>query len=319
MNKRPMWSVGSPAAFILILLCSMLAWLAGCDRRPSQGEHVRIAVNPTAFFLPLLVAHDQGFFAAHGLSSEILMLNSTSEATNAFLSGNAELSALGSGGLLFLDEQSRGRVKLMYVQFNRSYALLVPKDSAIRSVDDLRNKRIGVWPSPTPEIFLRMILEPRLGVNAATVVPIESRFLHQALVRGEIDAIFAADVHARTSLNTGTTRYLSEFPMEEFVQKPFFHGGGLLRTDYIAQHPDAARRIQAALEDAIAFIATHESQARESIVRHVKVDRDVAMTTAIDRFETVNDTNLALGQQVADRLTTLGILKERTDIDSLRP
>lgn len=308
------------ASFALLLVGSIsLACLAGCQQGQPQDERVRIAVNPTAFFLPLLVAHDQGFFAARGLSSEILMLNSTSEATNAFLSGNAELSALGSGGLFFLDEQSRGRVKLMYVQFNRSYALLVPKDSPIQILEDLKSKRIGVWPSPTPEIFLRMILEPRLGAHPATVVPIESRFLHQALVRGEVDAIFAADVHARTSLNTGATRFLAEFPMEQFVHKPFFHGGGLLRTDYIARHPDAARRIQAALNDAIAFIASNEPQARESLVTHVKVDREVAMTTAIDRFEPVNDANLALGQQIADRLTALGILKQHLAIDTLRP
>lgn len=305
-------------AFVIIGFAIAFAG-SGCERRQSSKPLLRLAVNPTAFFLPLFVAHDQGFFAKRGLESEILMLTSTGEATNAFLNGDAEVSALGAGGLFFLDEKSRGRVKLIYVQYNRSYALIVPNQSPIAKLEDLRGKRIGVWPSPTPEIYLRLILDTRIGVGNFTAVPIDSRFLHQTMMRGDVDAIFAADVHARNSIATGQARFLSEFPLEEYVQKPFFHGGGLLRAEFIQQNPDTAKAVQEAVSESVAFIRTNPEQARESIERHVRVERSIAMTTAIDEFVEIDKANFELGQRLADRLTELGILKEKTDVNTFRP
>lgn len=302
----------------LLLICSLLCFQA-CSKRPQSPEHVRLSVNPTAFFLPLFVAHDQGFFAKHGVESEILMLNSTGEATNAFLKGDAEVSALGAGGLFFLDEKSRGKIKLAYVQYNRSYALIVPKDSPIHSIDDLKGKRIGSWPSPTPDIYLHLILDSRIGASGFTNVPVESRFLHQTMMRGDVDAIFAADVHAATSIATGTTRFLSQYPMEEFVEKPFFHGGGILRAEYIKDHPSTAKAVIEALDDAIDFIHANPEKARDSLVTHIGVKPEIAASATVDDFTTLDKADFGLAQKLADDLTKSGILKGTIDVKSFRP
>ena len=142
---------------------------------------VRLAVSQAAFYLPLLVAHDQKLFESHGLASDLVFFNNTNDVINAFLRGDAEVAAIGSGGVFALEAASPGRVRLIYGQENKSYSLIVPAGSQVAKIEDLRGKRIVTWPSPTPKAFLKLILDPRIGKQGYSLTQVDQ---HSCCKRG---------------------------------------------------------------------------------------------------------------------------------------
>ena len=156
--------------------------LVNVQLRPAQPlpRVVRLAVSQAAFYLPLMVAYDQKLFESHGLASDLIFFNNTNDVINAFLRGDAEVAAIGSGGVFALEAASPGRVRLIYGQENKSYSLIVPAGSQVSKLQDLQGKRIVTWPSPTPKVFLKLILEPRIGKEGYSLTQVDQRFLLQA-------------------------------------------------------------------------------------------------------------------------------------------
>ena len=162
-------------------------------------------------------------------------------------------------------------MRFIYSQNNQSYSLIVPKKSPITSLEDLKGKKIGTWPSPTPQVFLHLILDPVVGENGFTIIPIEFRFMNQTLRRGDVDALFDTDVFTEQAIESGQVRYLSRVPMEQFVMKPFFNGGGLILRDLKNRRPEVYSVVMTVLPRAVRYIQEHEQEARKSLVKHVGV------------------------------------------------
>ncbi len=269
---------------------------------PDVTGVVRLAGVPAAFYLPLMVAHDQAMFEQHGLKSELVLFNNNNDMMNALLHGDVDLSGLGSGGAFSLEAQSQGRVRFVYGQNNRSYSFIVPKDSGIEKLEDLRGKKIGTWPSPTPRVCLHLMLDGRIGKDNFEIVPVEFRFLNLAMKRGDVDALFNTDVFTQQAIQSGEAKYLSKVPLEEYVRKPFFNGGGLVIRDLEQRKPRIYTAILQVVEEAVQFIKDHEAEARRSLVKHVGVSEEVAAQAPLDQFILLSEVDLLAAQEVADIL-----------------
>lgn len=289
----------------------------GCSEQPRRTERqITIAAVPAAFYLPLMVAHDQGFFEELGYTTDLVIFNSVNDQMNAVLRGDADLGGIGSGGLFALEAQSPGTVQLVYGQNNRSYSFLVRPDSEIDDYEALRGKRIGTWPSPTPQVFIHLLLDPILGRDGFSIVPIEFRFLGQGLKSGDVDALFNTDVFTQQAIELGVATYLSRYPLED-LKKPFFNGGGIVRKDLQTRRPGVYDAIQKALPEVLSFIETQNEAARRSLVRHVGVSESVAMNAPMDAFVSSDRIDLRKAQQVADLLTEAGVVSKSIKVQGL--
>jgi ABC-type nitrate/sulfonate/bicarbonate transport system substrate-binding protein len=303
------------AAFIApILFALVLSPACNPAGREDGAKVVRLAVVPSAFHLPLMVAHDRQLFAKHGLTSEVLVFNNTNDMMNALLHGDADVSGLGSGGVFPLEATSPGRVRFVYGQNNKSYSLLVAPGSRIESLEDLRGKRIGTWMSPTPRALLHLILDPRVGRDGFEIVPVEFRFLNMALHRGDVDALFSTDTLIQEAVGAGQAKYLSPLPLDEFVLKPFFGGGGLVQRDLESRRPEVYRAALAAVREAVEFIRQHEAEARRSLVTHARVSEDVAARAPVDEYLLPEEVDLANAQRVAELLFEQKVLERKIDV-----
>lgn len=269
---------------------------------------------PAAYYLPLMVAQDQHLFEKYGLRSELTLKNNNNDMMNMLLHGDADVSALGSGGAFPLEAASPERVRFIYGQYAHSYSLIVPTESTIKSLQDLKGKKIGTWPSPTSRVFLHLILDSRIGADSFQVVPLEFRFLNQALNRGDVDALFNTDVFTEEAIQSGSARYLSRYPMEEYVQKPFFNGGGLVQRSFQEKNPKVYEIVLKVMDEAITFIQTNESAARQSLIAHVGVSSAVANNAPLDQFVRFSEIDLGSAQHVADLLFAQKVLPRKIEV-----
>jgi ABC-type nitrate/sulfonate/bicarbonate transport system substrate-binding protein len=287
----------------------------------ASSEHkgiIRLAGVTAAFYLPLMVAHDEKLFEKYGYSSELTLFNNNNDMMNALLHGDADVSALGSGGAFALEAQSPGRVRFVYGQNNRSYSLLVPTNSRISSLGGLKGKRIGTWPSPTPPVLLHLLLDKPTG-SQFEIVPIEFRFMNQALKRGEVDALFNTDVFTQQAVESSAAQFLSKFPLEEYVMKPFFNGGGLVLGDLEAQRPGMSKAINGALEDAVKMINDQPSVIQRALIKNLGVSPSVASAAPVDEFILVRNVDITKAQAVADIFRKSGVLSKAIDVGHMFP
>src|SRR5437763_6138582 len=120
--------------------------------RAQAGPKIRIGFWPVAAGLPFFAAVDKGYFKEAGLDVEPLKFAGAQQVMEAMLSGRSDGSANGTGsanlaigeiaqpGLFKIFATNPSNAKFVLEEF------LLPKDSPIKSVAELKGKRVASAP-----------------------------------------------------------------------------------------------------------------------------------------------------------------------------
>lgn len=124
-------------------------------------------------------------------------------------------------------------------------ALVVPKDSPIAKVEDLKGKRIAVTRGTDPHVFLeRALSDAGLSDKDVTLVLLQHADGKQALLRGDVDAWAGLDpLMASAQIEDGA---------KLFYRKPEYNSGGVINVSetFAEAHPDLVKRVLAVYETA---------------------------------------------------------------------
>jgi sulfonate transport system substrate-binding protein len=137
-------------------------------------------------------------------------------------------------------------IKSIYVYSHPEWtALVVRKDSAIRSVADLKGKSVAVTRGTDPHIFLvRALNAAHLTEQDVRIVLLQHPDGKTALIRGDVDAWAGLDpMMAAAELEDGARL---------MYRNPQANSWGILnvRQQFLTEHPDAVRRVLSAYEAA---------------------------------------------------------------------
>jgi ABC-type nitrate/sulfonate/bicarbonate transport system substrate-binding protein len=95
---------------------------------------------------------------------------------------------------------------------NKGMAVIARKDSPIASIEDLRRRKVAIWPGSTQEVFIleRLRME---GMTIKDVEPVRISFseMHLALARGDVEAYVGAEPGPGVSISSGVGK-LVEYP-----------------------------------------------------------------------------------------------------------
>ncbi len=130
-----------------------------------------------------------------------------SNKANEFLSSNAGDFGSTAGAAALLARTNGVPLKTVYIYSKPEWtALVVPKDSPIQSVAELKGKKIAATRGTDPFFFLlRSLKEAGLTQNDVEIVNLQHADGRLALERGQVDAWAGLDPHmAASELNNGT-------------------------------------------------------------------------------------------------------------------
>jgi NitT/TauT family transport system substrate-binding protein len=205
MNRKKTGALGS-----LIALCAVLAACsssASSDPQQARGGGDAQSKTPVSFMLAnptitlghtqLAVASEQGYFSDNGVNFSLLTSQGTAAVVQAVASGSADM---GQADTLSIDTAANKGVSNItavcsYVAAN-IYSIAVPANSPIKTVADLKGKRIGVQSLATGAYYNAEVLLNQAGLSPsdATFVTLgSSAALLHALQSGQIDATATID------------------------------------------------------------------------------------------------------------------------------
>ncbi len=267
-----------------------------------------------ATYNPLsLVIKDQGWLEeALGDDVTVNWVQSagSNKANEALRAGAIDVgSTAGSAALLARSNGSPIQVIDIYSQPNWA-SLLVPADSDIASVEDLRGKHIAATKGTDPYFFLLQSLEEHgVGLDEVVVENLQHADGKAAIEAGAVDAWSGLDPLLSTSVASGATKII-------YDNIDFNSYGFLNATEsFLETSPDLAQLVVNAYEKARAWAQENPEETAAILAEVAGIDIAIATAVIADR------TNLGVdpvpGQAQVDVLSVIGpIFVESGDVAS---
>jgi len=250
------------AARGLLLGLAGLAAIAIALPASAGADALRVGkAGRTAFsFVPVEVGSQTGIFKNNGLDLEASSFGGDAKVQQAMAADSIDIG-LGSGpGLAFIVKGSPVKGIAAMAGPPLIFALVVRNDGGIKSVDDLKGRKVGISTvgSETSWIVNEVSRQKGWGDDGMTQVPIGDDGARLAAVKSK--ALDAAIVNLAVALNYadhGEGRIILRFG--DLVKH--FQAHVIFATDKaISERPDDLRRFLKGWFETIAFMRTHKDE-----------------------------------------------------------
>lgn len=224
---------------------TLLAGLgAGLVATSLSGRAARAQAAPTVIrmgslkLIHSIAPHFYERFTPEGVRVEMIPFESPTEGKNAVVTKSVDFGTFGLAAAT-LGAAAGEPIVVIASTCNRGMGVIARKDSDIRTIKDLRGKRVAIWPGSTQEVFAleRMRME---GLSVKDITPVRVSFseMHLALARGDVDAYVGAEPAPGVSLASGVGQ-LVEYPYgTEMGSLNMVFGA---HRDTLAERPDLVR------------------------------------------------------------------------------
>jgi NitT/TauT family transport system substrate-binding protein len=244
----------------------------------NAAEKLSVAkVVPFAWsFTPLDVGMQVGIFAKHGLDIEESASTGDAKLQQLLTSGSVDIGIGGGPGMAFAAKGVPAKAVAEMYGAPRNMAVMVGYDSPIKTVDDLKGKKIGVTTvgSLTAWIGERINQKMGWGDNGIDVVPIGGMPPARAAVRthqidgyiGALEAGYMLEEAKEWRVVTTASPFV-----DHFITHVIF-----ARDELIEQHPDTVRAFLQGWFETIAYVKAHKDQTVEISAKAVNLSPTVA-------------------------------------------
>jgi NitT/TauT family transport system substrate-binding protein len=257
-------AVSSAAAAILALA---LVAPASAAEKLRVGKAVAFAWT----FTPLDVGIQMGIFAKHGIEVEASAFNGDARLQQGLTSDSIDIG-IGSGpGMAFMVKGVPAKAVGVMAGVPRNMAVMVGYDSPIKTVDDLKGKKLGVTTvgSLTDWIGKRIGTQKGWGPAGITTVPVGGMPPARAAIKtNQIDGYIGALEIGISLEEAKEWRVItSAMPfVDHFITHVFF-----VREDVIAQRPQAVKAFLQGWQDTIAFMKANKVKTVEITSKVIQV------------------------------------------------
>lgn len=311
---------------LLILAVSIaLLLLAGCAKassnavsgtvtgseKDSKSLIVNIAINGK--ITPLNIARDKGWVEEEfkKLNAEVQWSEFPSgpPLLEALSAGRVDLSFLGdgatiagiAGGLPF-------EVVALLSEGKNSVSILVPKDSPIQKLEDLKGKTIGLPKGTTAHVYVAKVLQnTSITLEDLNIINLQPDDGQAAFDSGKLDAWAAWDPYVSNNIASNKARALPAVD----VMAP---SSAIVRNDFAKEHPELVVAYLKVFKKAALWQLEHEEEAAQIFNEKTKVPVDT-IKTILNKGEPLvspyTEEALAEQQAASDILAGNGFIRKK--------
>jgi ABC-type nitrate/sulfonate/bicarbonate transport system substrate-binding protein len=253
----------SPLSYRAIAIAIAIA-VAALSSAPAARAAVEVRAAesvPGQFsFVPLDVGAKQGIFAKYGLDVSIASFTGDAKLQEGMASNSIDIGLGGGPAMAFSAKGAPVLAVAATAGAPSDIALAVKADSPIKTIADLRGKRVAVSTvgSLTDWLGHQIPLHEGWGPNGVNVVPTGAgSAMSAALMTGSIDAGITTTGAALVMEEKHEGRILAT--MDKFEPRFITHVI-FARRDLIAQHPETVEAFLKGFFASIAFMRSHKAE-----------------------------------------------------------
>ena len=297
--------------------------------RAQTGPKIRIGFWPVAAGLPFFTALEKGYFKEAGLDVEPLKFAGAQQVMEAMLSGRGDGSANGTGsanlaigeiaqpGLFKIFCTNPSNVKLVLDEF------ITGKDSAIKTMADLKGKRVASGPGIQNMTLCKTMLE-RAGATGASVTELPIGQHIASLVAGQVDACYTLEPTGTIGRMNGTTRVIETGVVAKYIlgdpMAPWHGGAASLTTEFIQKHPEVAKKFIAAYARGVELVRSKPDEARQFMKGYTAIEGPLTAEVPLASYMLYNEfkaSDIAYFQKFYDLFSDKGIFEKKVLVEPL--
>jgi NitT/TauT family transport system substrate-binding protein len=312
-----------------LLAAAALGLCAPALVKAQAAPKIRIGYWPVAAGLPFFAAIEKGYFKEAGLDVEPLKFAGAQQVMEAMLAGRSDGSSngTGSGNLGVGELASPGLFKIIATNpSNAKYVLdefLVPKDSPIKSIAELKGKRVASGPGIQNKTLAMVVLE-RAGAGGTTVTELPIGQHVAALAAGQVDAVYTLEPTGTVGRLNGTTRTLETGVIAKYILgdplAPWHGGSATLTTEFIKKYPAETKKYIAAYARGIELVRTKPDEARQYLKGYTAIEGPLTGEVPLASYMLYNEfkpADIAAFQKFFDLFTEKGVFDKKLDVGSM--
>ena len=248
--------------------------VAGLATAPASAQVKEVTLDFATYNPVGLILKDKGFLEEDlkkdGISVRWVQTLGSNKALEFLNAGSIDFGST-AGAAALIGKINGNPIKSVYVYSRPEWATLVTtKDSAIKTVADLKGKRIAVTRGTDPHIFLiRALADAGLTDKDVELVLLQHPDGKAALVRGDVDAWAGLDpLTAAAEVENGAVL---------FFRKPDYNSWGVLnvREAFAKENPQIVERVLAAYEKARQYSIAHPDELKAALVKTAKLSDEI--------------------------------------------
>jgi sulfonate transport system substrate-binding protein len=262
------------------LLAALLALVAVDSRAAAAPVEVRLdyaTYNPSSLVLKKFGWLEEDL-KSEGATVRWIFSAGSNKANELVSSGSSDFGST-AGSAALLARVNGVPQKTIYVYSRPEWAqLLVKKDSPIKTVADLKGKKIAATRGTDPfTLTLRALREAGVAQTEVELVNLQHSDGYLAWQRGNVDAWAALDPFLATALLKDGARPV--------FRRVAFNTFGVLnvREDFLKQHPELVQRVIRNYERARVWILEHTEEAAAILAEAAKIEVAVAKNQLTER------------------------------------
>lgn len=238
---------------------------ASSAQNAKQAKEIKIGYLNVLDDAQAILAYDAKLFDKHGLKAELVPFNSGTDLIKAIVSGQLDGGVLGFTNAVSWASQG-AELKVVGGAQMGFHSILVGKDSSIKTVADLKGKKIATQQKgSTADVVLNGVTlsKANLTRNEVTMVYVSPAAAIQQLAAGTVDAAFVFEPFDKMSQLTGGTKQIYEIGKEwPFPCMVVITSDKVLKSDR-----DKINRMLDAQKEAIQMLEKEPAKAAEFITK----------------------------------------------------
>jgi NitT/TauT family transport system substrate-binding protein len=281
---------GRALALAVALLALAAALLAGCGgERAADGDELRLGYFANVTHAVPIVAMERGIYdrELEGTKVSPQLFISGPEAVSSILAGSIDAAYVGPGPLVTALSRAPGEILVAAGANEGGATLIAARGSGIRSVADLRGRRVAIPAhGNTQDLQLHELLR-RAGLKPAdqggdvTLVVVRNPLLASAITTGVVDAAMAPEPWGSVLVADGAARVVLDSDQVLDGRSPTTI---LVVSRALAERrPDLVRALQRANAEAVALVRRDPALAGAAFNRRLDEVSGTTLAPAVIR------------------------------------
>jgi NitT/TauT family transport system substrate-binding protein len=263
----------------LVLLLLGLSAAAALPSAAQGTAPLRVGATANDTFAEAYYAADMGFFAKAGLNVDLQTYTNGATVAAAVASGAIDV---GVSNVIQLATAVTHAIPFVVIAPAATYtpnapatALCVAGNSPLRTAKDFEGKVIGVQGLSDMLAVSAKAWLTQNGADLSKVKFVEVTFseMAPALARGTIAGAMISEPALAGAKNAGVRVFAASY---DAIGKLFYTSGWFATQDWVAKHPDAAKRFAEAIFETARWANAHHDQSAGILAKYAKLDPEVA-------------------------------------------
>ena len=282
---------------------------------------VRLGYQATLWGAPAIVAEEEGFFAKAGANVEVIRMSSGKDIRDAMVAGRTDVGSLGATP--FIVGAAKGDIVAigMVAYAGKTLAVVAARDSGVRTVADLRGKRVGSQIGSITDHVFQNVIAPKAGLKKGDFQVFNSKFQDHvaALAARSIDAFAGVDPYPAIAEHDGLGTIVVDY--QDYDITPVLLAAN---RPFVREHPEAVAQLLRGWLLAVRLFRDQPERAAEVVWNAFKAQGytmpPAVLRKAVGRLDVNPDFIPALGPYLAEQAKVLvqqGQLKSVPDWNSV--